>query len=358
MKILIAHNKYRHRGGEDVVFEREAALLAEAGVDVHPYVRDSREIKDLGKKIKVAARLVYSRDEASKFAHILEIERPDLIHVHNYFPLLTPSIFAAAKAADVPVVHTLHNYRLFCANGLMLRNNANCDKCLQERTSLPSLKYGCYQNSRLRTLPVARMIQKNWLSGFLAENVNQFLCITDFAKKIFERAGIPSSQLTVKPNFSPDLGLLYSRDEHAHSIYLGRLSEEKGIRTLVEAWKGFSTPLIFVGDGPMADSGKVVSVKYTGKVLNGGWVDSNIDSTKQFQPHPMDPFEFLSGSQGAIVGMLEGVQKFKKGGKGNLYIPSSLAYGANPRPGGPVKANENLVFYIEVVDVKDLPQQP
>lgn len=122
--------------------------------------------------------------------------------------------------------------------------------------------------------------------------------------------------------------------------------------------QGTFVEILSQGDGPMADSGKVVSVKYTGKVLNGGWVDSNIDSTKQFQPHPMDPFEFLSGSQGAIVGMLEGVQKFRKGGKGNLYIPSPLAYGANPRPGGPVKANESLVFYIEVVDVKDLPKQP
>lgn len=126
----------------------------------------------------------------------------------------------------------------------------------------------------------------------------------------------------------------------------------------VKTGQGTYVEIISQGDGPMADSGKVVSVKYTGKVLNGGWVDSNIDSTKQFQPHPMDPFEFLSGSQGAIVGMLEGIQKFKKGGKGNLYIPSSLAYGANPRPGGPVKANDNLVFYVEVVDVKDLPKQP
>ncbi|MET0243179.1 MAG: FKBP-type peptidyl-prolyl cis-trans isomerase [Flavitalea sp.] len=112
------------------------------------------------------------------------------------------------------------------------------------------------------------------------------------------------------------------------------------------------------GDGPMADSGKIVSIRYTGNVIGGGFFDSNIDSTKQFQKHPMEPFEFLSGSQGAVQGMLEGVQKFKKGGKGYLYIPSSLGYGTNPRPGGPIKANDNLMFYIEVVDVKDLPQQP
>ncbi|HTE28693.1 FKBP-type peptidyl-prolyl cis-trans isomerase [Flavitalea sp.] len=126
----------------------------------------------------------------------------------------------------------------------------------------------------------------------------------------------------------------------------------------VKTGQGTYVEILSQGDGPMADSGKVVSVKYTGQVLNGDYFDSNIDSTKQFQPHPMDPFEFLSGSQGAVVGMLEGIQKFRKGGKGMLYVPSPLGYGANPRPGGPLKPHDNLVFYIEVLDVKDLPKQP
>jgi FKBP-type peptidyl-prolyl cis-trans isomerase len=122
--------------------------------------------------------------------------------------------------------------------------------------------------------------------------------------------------------------------------------------------QGTFVEILEPGSGPMADSGKLVSIRYTGQVINGDYFDSNIDSTKQFQPHPMEPFEFISGSQGAINGMLEGIQKFRKGSKGNMYIPSSLGYGMNPRPGGPIKANDNLMFYIEVVDVKDLPQQP
>ena len=122
--------------------------------------------------------------------------------------------------------------------------------------------------------------------------------------------------------------------------------------------QGTFVEILSQGDGPVADSGKLVSIRYTGQVINGDYFDSNIDSTKQFQPHPMEPFEFISGSQGAIDGMLEGIQKFRKGSKGNIYIPSSLGYGASPRPGGPIKANDNLMFYIEVVDVKDLPRQP
>jgi FKBP-type peptidyl-prolyl cis-trans isomerase FkpA len=122
--------------------------------------------------------------------------------------------------------------------------------------------------------------------------------------------------------------------------------------------QGTFVEILSQGDGPMADSGKVVSVMYTGQVMNGDYFDSNLDSTKQFQPHPMEPFEFLSGAQGAITGMLEGIQLLKKGGKCNLYVPSSLGYGANPRPGGPIKANDNLIFYVELVDVKDLPKQP
>jgi len=122
--------------------------------------------------------------------------------------------------------------------------------------------------------------------------------------------------------------------------------------------QGTFVEILSQGEGPVADSGKLVSIRYTGQVINGDYFDSNIDSTKQFQPHPMEPFEFISGSQGAIDGMLEGIQKFRKGSKGNIYIPSSLGYGASPRPGGPIKANDNLMFYIEVVDVKDLPRQP
>lgn len=110
-------------------------------------------------------------------------------------------------------------------------------------------------------------------------------------------------------------------------------------------------------NGVPADSGKTVSIKYTGYTLKGEFFDSNMDSTKQVQKHPMDPFQFTAGVQGAIQGMLEAIVHFKKGDKGRLFIPSTLAYGPNPPPGGPIKANENLIFDIEVVDVVAPAQQ-
>lgn len=111
-------------------------------------------------------------------------------------------------------------------------------------------------------------------------------------------------------------------------------------------------------NGQAIDTGDQVSIKYSGYNTEGKFFDSNIDSTKQFQPHPLDPFTFEAGRGGAIPGMVEAILHFKKGDKGRMLIPSTLGYGANPRPGGPIKANENLIFDIEVVDVKKAPAAP
>lgn len=251
MKVLQLHNKYRFRGGEDVVVEREAQQLRELGVEVVEYHKESSAIEGAGEVLKVAASLVYSRKQKKILKEFLQKNKPDIVHVHNYFPLFTPSIFDACAEMQVPVVHTLHNFRMFCANGLLLRDAQPCELCLGA-SALPGIYYGCYQDSSLKTMPVAAMIESSKARKIWWKSVNAYICSTDFTKAKYVQAGLPAEKIFVKPNFTPDLSLTVQEATRDFAVYVGRLSEEKGIRTLVEAWRGLSMKLVFCGDGPLA----------------------------------------------------------------------------------------------------------
>ena len=249
LRVLIVHNQYRIRGGEDVVVERESRLLEESDVVVGHHLRKSTEIQGLLDQARTALFLSFSERECRSLQHKIREFRPDIVHVHNYFPLLTPAVFTACERERVPVVHTLHNFRIFCANGLLLRGGKNCALCLERHSPWPGVRYGCYRGSTLRTLPVANMIHRReeW-----ENKVSKFIAVTEFARAKFIEAGLPAEKLVVKPNFSPDLAPLYPRREGKYAVYVGRLSEEKGIRTLLSAWRKISLPLRVVGNGPLA----------------------------------------------------------------------------------------------------------
>lgn len=151
----------------------------------------------------------------------------------------------------MPVVQTLHNFRLFCANGLMLRDSQNCELCLTG-SSWNAVRHACYRDSHLATLPVARMIAKHRREGTWQRKVDQFLAITQYAKAKFVEAGLPEDRVAVKANFCPDLLNTHTRREGDYAVYIGRLSKEKGISTLLEVWKGLGLPLRILGDGPLA----------------------------------------------------------------------------------------------------------
>ncbi len=250
MHVLVAHNRYQIRGGEDVVVDRETKLLEEAGMRVSRYFRDSQEIQGPSRTLQTALSLARSRKEEKAFREKIRELRPDIVHVHNYFPLLTPAVFFACYEEGVPIVHTLHNFRLFCANGLLLREGKNCTLCLDKGSSLPGVVHQCYRNSALATMPVARMIasRNQWVPL-----VDAFVTMTEFARSLFVLSGLPAEKLHVKSNFSPDLSARFPRQDQGYALYVGRLSNEKGIRTLRQAWKGMPIPLKFIGDGPLAE---------------------------------------------------------------------------------------------------------
>lgn len=253
MKILLIHNEYQIPGGEDVVFRHERELLSSFGHQVVTYKRTNQEIKRYSRlqRLLLPKHLIWAEDSRQDVASILRKEGPDIVHVHNTFMQTSPSIYAACRKAGVPVVQTLHNFRLLCPAATFFRAGHVCEECVAH-SLVRSVRHGCYRGSRLATASVAAMLATHRNLHTWSNNINRFIALTEFARRKFIRGGFPPEKISVKPNFVvPDPGL--GMEEGSYALYVGRLSEEKGLRTLLRAWAHFknSIPLRIVGDGPL-----------------------------------------------------------------------------------------------------------
>ena len=255
MKILIVHNYYQQPGGEDTVVANEMSLLSKFGHDVQLFSCKNDDIQRLPDKIRTAWNVVYSADGRKAMASKIGEFSPDVVHVHNFFPLLSPSIYDACRDAGVPVVQTLHNYRLICANGQLTRNAAPCEKCIHGNNAW-GVVHKCYRESRLGSFFVARMLWHHRRHRTWAEKVDGIITLSDFMRRKFVEAELPMATTHVKPNFVPEQQgnepFDTAPDRHG-ALFAARLSPEKGVRTLLEAWKHLDVPLRLLGDGPLMD---------------------------------------------------------------------------------------------------------
>ena len=256
MKILIVHNYYGTTApsGENIVVQKEKSLLIEHGHEVHLYSKKSDTVRGKGllTHILVALSIPFNIRSFFEFKKIVNDICPDVVHVHNTFPLISPSIFLALK--KIPTVMTLHNYRLFCSKALPYRDGNVCTKCIDKKSVIPALIHRCYRNSFFATIPLAAKIVLGRFFRFWLSNVNKFIALTEFQKLQIIKAGIPDKQVIVKPNFYSDNGSYLPFDLRVNNvIFIGRIKDEKGIGDLIQAWIlwGKDAPeLLIIGDGP------------------------------------------------------------------------------------------------------------
>ncbi len=252
MKILLVHNSYQQPGGEDTVFAQEAALLAGAGHDVHTFTRTNDDLRVTGLvgRATALAESIWSSQTYRSVASILRREHIDVAHIHNTHLVISPSVLWACKDNGVPVVQTLHNYRLLCASSNFYRNGHVCEECVSHGLSR-AVRRGCFQQSRARTSGVVANIAVHRALGTWQKIVDTYIALTPFAKQKFVEGGLSAEKIVVKPNFvSPDPG--YSEQRGDYLIYVGRLTPEKGVHTLIKAMRHVAPeiPLLIVGDGP------------------------------------------------------------------------------------------------------------
>jgi glycosyltransferase involved in cell wall biosynthesis len=250
VNIVSVHNRYLLRGGEDEVFESEASLMTQYGWQVTPVIEQNTYPDGVFKKIGVAMDCVWSRRWYREFTSLLQRTQPDVVHIHNFFPLFSPAVYYACRKAGVPVVQTLHNYRLLCPAATLYRDGHVCEECLQHGL-LRGVRHGCYQGSRLGTSALALMLQVHRRMRTWAKMVDCYIALTEFSRRKLIDGGLPAAKIRVKPNFVlPDPGMRDRRGQYA--LFAGRLVDPKGWPTLLAAWKQLRQPipLVIVGDGP------------------------------------------------------------------------------------------------------------
>jgi glycosyltransferase involved in cell wall biosynthesis len=256
LKVLIVHNANQQPAGDDVVVALETKLLQDAGHQVLEYRRSNWDVEKYTglKKISLAARTVWAKDTKEDFARLLQQEKPDVVHVHNTFVMISPSIYSACVEAGIPVVQTLHNYRLLCPAATMFRDGKVCQECVQS-SLLKSVQHCCYKGSRATTAIAAAMLQFHWMRGTWQREISCYIALSEFARSKMIEGGLPAHKVMVKPNFvSPDPGN-HRTGIGDYAIFVGRLSPEKRVATILDAWKLLKSPvpIYILGGGPEED---------------------------------------------------------------------------------------------------------
>ncbi len=253
MKVLLVHNRYQQRGGEDAVVEAEACMLRSRGVEVERLEADNDAIHGPAAKIGTSLnQFAGSFDMRKRIDQSLKTFCPDVVHVHNWFPTISASIFRQSKSAGIPVVHTIHNYRLLCVGATLFRDGRVCEECIGSTFRTPGIRHRCYRGSLMGTAAATAGMLAHWAAGTWQDSVDRFIALTEFSRAKLIEGGLPADKISVKPNFvepEPEPG----SGDGGYFLYAGRLTEEKGLRVLVECWRNGPdlAPLWIAGDGAL-----------------------------------------------------------------------------------------------------------
>ena len=261
MKILQLHNRYQIIGGEEGVVQAENILLTQNGHTVQLLEVTNDRISGVRAKLGAAIGAIYSRKAKQQVQAQIQTFRPDIVHVHNFFPLLSPSIYDVCQQHRIPVVQTLHNYRLICPKAMLFRDNQLCEVCVGKPFALQGIRSGCYRGSRSQTAVVAAMLAFHTARGTWRNQVSAYIALTDFQKQKLIQGGLPAHKIHVKPNFidvATRSKASFPRENFV--LFVGRLAEEKGAGLLIDAYTQDAYPqdsnlpsLKLVGDGPLKD---------------------------------------------------------------------------------------------------------
>lgn len=271
MRILVVHNAYQQRGGEDSVVAAEVALLRRHGHDVVEYLRHNDEIGQLP-SWRVATGTVWAPRAGRDLRDIVRQQPVDVVHCHNTFPLISPSLYWAARREGLPVVQTLHNFRLMCPQAMLLRDARVCEDCVG-RLPWRSVVHACYRGSRLQSAAITCMLGTHRALGTYSEKVNAYIALNEFCRQKFIEGGLPASRLFVKPNFV-DRPSAPSAGPRGGFLYVGRLSTEKGISVIAGALQQVDDiELRVAGTGP--ESGRLAGLR--GVTMLGSLAAEQVD---------------------------------------------------------------------------------
>jgi len=251
MKVLMVHDYYQQRGGEDASFEAELSLLRAGGVDVEAYTVHNDEVSAMS-PLQVGLVTVWNARQQEKLHRLLLEKRFDVVHFQNTFPLISPAPIRTAKRLGAAVVQSVRNYRLACVNGLFFRDGRVCEDCLGRLLQLPGIAHACYRGSRAASATVAAMNLLHRALGTWRDHVDVFIALSAFTREKLVEIGLPRESIYVKPNVvMPDPGP--GDGSGGYAAFVGRLSPEKGLDVLLTAWEsiGGKLPLHVVGDGPL-----------------------------------------------------------------------------------------------------------
>jgi len=252
LRVWVVHNAYQQRGGEDSVMEAEVSLLKAQGHEVATWVRHNDDVRGMS-RASLAAQTLWSTDTTAKVDAFVREFRPDVIHVHNTLPLVSPAVFWAAHRAGVPIVQTLHNFRMMCPQGTFLRDGQVCEDCLGKSVPWPAVVHRCYRESAVQSGAVSAMLVLHRGLGTFQRKVTRFIALNQFCRDKFIEGGLPADRIDIKPNFvtSEAAPVTHSR---SGGLYVGRLSVEKGVQTLIDAMQLHpGHGLQIVGTGPLLE---------------------------------------------------------------------------------------------------------